>query len=219
MTTLPLIVPLADAQDVTLVGGKAINLCRLMQAGLPVPDGFVVTTAAFRKAGVTSTMPKTVAVLIQQAYKILGEPTVAVRSSATAEDLAGASMAGQYDTFLDVTGSDAVVVAVQKCWQSLQAERVQAYLKEQGIDPNDVAVAVVVQQLVPAEVSGVLFTANPRTGALNEMIIEAVNPMSITCTPMRVRYLTFTSHTKPRPYVPGTPNTKPCPRRKPPRPV
>ena len=174
MTALPLIVPLADAQDVTLVGGKAINLYRLMQAGLPVPDGFVVTTAAFRKAGVTSTMPKTVAGLIQQAYKILGEPTVAVRSSATAEDLAGASMAGQYDTFLDVTGSDAVVVAVQKCWQSLQAKRVQAYLKEQGIDPNDVAVAVVVQQLVPAEVSGVLFTANPRTGALNEMIIEAV---------------------------------------------
>ena len=228
MSPSPVIVPLADASDVSQVGGKAINLYRLIQAGLPVPDGFVVTCAAFRQAGGTESVPATVADQIRQAYMALGsvgkpdlassghfsawllpapstmkptspaspslpdekiarsraddgvfrqspgQPLVAVRSSATAEDLAGASMAGQYETFLNISGAEAVIDAVLKCWQSLQAERVQAYLKEHRIDPGAVAVAVVVQKLVPAEVAGVLFTANPRTGETNEMVVEAV---------------------------------------------
>jgi pyruvate,water dikinase len=168
------IVPLAEARDIGQVGGKAINLCRLIQAGLPVPDGFVVTTTTFREAMAARRMPEDVACRIRQAYERLGEPTVAVRSSATAEDLAGASMAGQYETFLDVVGADAVVATVERCWQSLQSTRVQIYLAERSIDPTDVAVAVIVQRLVPAEVSGVLFTANPRTGATGEMVVEAV---------------------------------------------
>lgn len=168
------IVPLAEARDISLVGGKAVNLCRLLEADMPIPDGFVVTTDAYRAASAGSMMPPALSDQIRQAYKTLGEPTVAVRSSATAEDLAEASMAGQYETFLDISGAEAVIAAVKRCWQSLQAERVQSYLQEQGIDAGDVTVAVVVQILVPAEVSGVLFTANPRSGALDEMVIEAV---------------------------------------------
>lgn len=174
MSVSSLIVPLAEARDVGQVGGKAVNLCRLLQAGLPVPDGFVVTTTAFREAAAARSMPEGVACQIRQAYQRLGEPTVAVRSSATAEDLAGASMAGQYETFLNVVGADAIVAAVERCWQSLQSTRVQTYLAERSIDPADVAVAVIVQRLVPAEVSGVLFTANPRAGATDEMVVEAV---------------------------------------------
>ena len=174
MSISSLIVPLVEARDVGQVGGKAINLFRLIQAGLPVPDGFVVTTTAFREAVAIRSMPEGVACQIRQAYEHLGEPAVAVRSSATAEDLAGASMAGQYETFLDVVGADAVIAAVERCWQSLQSTRVQTYLAERSIDPADVAVAVIVQRLVPAEVSGVLFTVNPRTGATDEMVVEAV---------------------------------------------
>ena len=174
MTASRWIVSLAEAQDASRVGGKAINLCRLIRAGLPVPEGFVVTTEAFRQAADSGTMPEEMVREVRQAYGSLGGPKVAVRSSATAEDLAGASMAGQYETFLDVTGPDEVVAAVERCWRSLQAERIQTYLHKQRIDPKDVAVAVVVQQLVPAEASGVLFTADPGSGASDEMVIEAV---------------------------------------------
>ena len=79
-------------------------------------------------------------------------------------------MAGQYDTFLNLATADSVVEAVIRCWESVGSERVAAYLHEQGIDPAGVAMAVVVQKLVPAEVAGVLFTTNPRTGSPNEML-------------------------------------------------
>lgn len=174
MNASPVIVPLAEADDLSLAGGKAINLYRLMQAGLPVPNGFVVTTAAFRQAAHSDAMPTDLSKRIRQAYTALAQPLVAVRSSATAEDLTDVSMAGQYETFLNVSGADAVIEAVQRCWQSLQAERVQTYLREHAIDPANVAVAVVVQELVPAEVAGVLFTANPRSGAPHEIVVEAV---------------------------------------------
>jgi pyruvate,water dikinase len=174
VSPLPLVVPLQEAGDVTLVGGKAINLYQLMRAGLPVPDGFVITTAAFRRARNTHPLSADLAEQILAAYRAMGQPCVAVRSSATAEDLAGASMAGQYDTFLNVTGPDAVLTAVKKCWQSLEGERVQTYLRGHAIDADQVAVAVVVQQLVPAEVSGVLFTANPRSGVETETVVEAI---------------------------------------------
>ena len=102
-----------------------------------------------------------------------GSPLVAVRSSATAEDLAEASMAGQYETFLEVEGEQEVADAVTRCWASLHSERVRAYLDQRGIDRAQVAMGVVVQKQVPADVAGVLFTANPRPGALGEMLIES----------------------------------------------
>ena len=100
-------------------------------------------------------------------------PPVAVRSSATAEDLPDLSFAGQQETFLNVTGADAVVAAVKKCWASLWTPQAISYRHRNGVDHGAVAMAVVVQAMVPAEVSGILFTANPATGERGEMVVNA----------------------------------------------
>ncbi|MGE5609694.1 MAG: PEP/pyruvate-binding domain-containing protein, partial [Bacillota bacterium] len=118
-------------------------------------------------------MPAQLAEQISLAYQQLGGGSVAVRSSATAEDLSEASMAGQYETFLDIVGEQSLLDAIHKCWASLDTPRTRTYLAEHGIELSQVAMAVVVQKLVPAEVAGVLFCANPRTGSRNEMLIEA----------------------------------------------
>jgi len=169
----PLVIPLADCRDAAVVGGKAINLSRLIGAGFPVPGGFAITTTAFRAAKGHVEMPADVTDAILTAYRGMGSPEVAVRSSATAEDLAEASMAGQYETFLDIEGEEEVLEAVTKCWASLDSDRVRAYLHQHGIDRAEVAMGVVVQRQVPADVAGVLFTANPSPGALSEMLIES----------------------------------------------
>lgn len=178
MTRLPQFTrPLDDCLDTALVGGKAANLGRLLRAGFPVPEGFVVTTQAFRWARTRGLEPsclsEEVAEAIFQAYRAMGCGPVAVRSSATAEDMAGASMAGLYETVLDVECEGPVLDAVQRCWASLSAPRCRAYWAEHGIDPTRVAMAVVVQRLVPAEVAGVLFTTNPHHGRQREMLLEA----------------------------------------------
>ena len=98
---------------------------------------------------------------------------VAVRSSATAEDLPFASFAGQQDTFLGVVGEASLLEAVRRCWASLWTARAVAYRAGQGIDPHAVRLAVVVQQLVDAEVAGVLFTADPVTGRRRHAVIDA----------------------------------------------
>jgi len=98
---------------------------------------------------------------------------VAIRSSATAEDLPEASFAGQQETYLNVRGEEALLAAVKRCWASLWTARAMAYRARHGIDPASVSLAVVVQQMVPAEVSGVLFTVNPLTGDRDEMLINA----------------------------------------------
>ena len=168
-----LILDLADCHDIALVGGKALNLCKLINAGFPVPGGFVVTTEAHRRAmAAGGVLSDEIGAVIREAWRRLGMPPVAVRSSATAEDLAAASMAGQYETFLDIRDEEGLLDAVRRCWASLDTPRTRAYLAEQGIAIESVAMAVVVQRLVPAEVAGVLFTTNPRTGAA-EMVIEA----------------------------------------------
>ena len=175
MAGVPFVLPFSDCHDVRTAGGKALNLGKLLNAGFSVPDGFAVTTEAFRAAlkdGVL-TMPAEVASAISESYRAMGSPVVAVRSSATAEDMAEASMAGQYETFLDVSGADAVLAAVQRCWASLDTPRTRAYLTEHGIPLADVAMAVAVQRLVSAEIAGVLFTANPRGGSRAEMVLDA----------------------------------------------
>ena len=112
---------------------------------------------------------------IAAAYRSLepANPAVAVRSSANAEDLPDASFAGQQDTYLNVRGEDAVVQAVRDCWASLWTPRAIAYRHQMGIDQGKVAMAVVVQIMVPSEVSGILFTANPATGERSEAIVNA----------------------------------------------
>ncbi|WP_214402894.1 PEP/pyruvate-binding domain-containing protein [Pseudonocardia lacus] len=196
------------AADVALVGGKAANLGELTRAGLPVPPGFVVTTAAYdafvaandlaravvdaagepdaddtaafersaaRIGGLFAggDVPAPIADAVRAAYRDLGGPPVAVRSSATAEDLAGASFAGQQDTFLNVRGEDAVLGAVVDCWASLWTARAMAYRRRQGIAPGGVSLAVVVQEMVDAEVSGVMFTADPATGRRDRVVVSA----------------------------------------------
>ena len=102
-----------------------------------------------------------------------GEPPVAVRSSANAEDLPDLSFAGQQDTYLNIRGRDAVYASVRDCWASLWTARAISYRHEHAIAQEAVAMAVVVQKMVPSEVSGILFTANPATGERSEMIVNA----------------------------------------------
>ncbi len=123
-------------------------------------------------------MPKEVEEEIKQAYRKLCEESgeevfVAVRSSATAEDLPGASFAGQQETYLNVRGEDEVVEKVKKCWSSLYTPRAIYYRVQKGFRHEDVSIAVVVQKMVNSEKSGVMFTSHPVTGD-KIAIIEAV---------------------------------------------
>ncbi|SEK99859.1 PEP/pyruvate-binding domain-containing protein [Nonomuraea pusilla] len=107
-------------------------------------------------------------------YAALGDDVpVAVRSSATAEDLPFASFAGQQDTYLNVVGGEAVLDAVRRCWASLWTDRAVAYRESQGVGHDRVRLAVVVQAMVDARVAGVMFTANPVTGRRREAVIDA----------------------------------------------
>jgi pyruvate,water dikinase len=112
---------------------------------------------------------------IQQAYKALNgqKPAVAVRSSANAEDLPDLSFAGQQDTYLNVHGEEALITAIRDCWASLWTPRAISYRHQMGIKQEIVAMAVVVQLMVPSDVSGILFTANPVTGERSEIIINS----------------------------------------------
>jgi pyruvate,water dikinase len=120
------------------------------------------------------TIPGDIAEMIRQQYAGLGaDIPVAVRSSATAEDLPDMSFAGQLETYLNIRGGDEVIDAVKRCWASLWTGRAIGYRQRQEIRPEDVSIAVVVQQLVEAQVAGVLFTVNPVTGARDELMINA----------------------------------------------
>lgn len=121
-------------------------------------------------------LPEKLVAAIGRAYEGLastGDPAVAVRSSANAEDLPEASFAGQQETYLNVQGAQAVAAAVKDCWASLWTPQAINYRHELGIDQGSVAMAVVVQAMVPADVSGILFTANPATGERAEMVVNA----------------------------------------------
>src|ERR687890_1407052 len=176
--------------DLLRVGGKAANLGELIAAGLPVPGGFCVTTDAYAEVAVgvdtdappeqvrdalrAAPVPDHVADAVRAAYRALGGGVpVAVRSSATAEDLPTASFAGQQDTYLNVVGADAVLDAVRRCWASLWTDRAVAYRREAGVDPAGVRLAVVVQRMVDAQVAGVLFTADPVSGRRTRAVVDA----------------------------------------------
>ncbi|MDD1673020.1 MAG: phosphoenolpyruvate synthase, partial [Methanomicrobiales archaeon] len=117
-------------------------------------------------------MPNYLKTEIKKAYQAMGKNVVvAVRSSATAEDLPGASFAGQQETFLNIVGFDDLLEAVQKCWASLFTPRAIYYRSRQGFQDRQVNIAVVVQQMIPAEKAGVMFTSHPVTGE-PETIVE-----------------------------------------------
>jgi phosphohistidine swiveling domain-containing protein len=186
--------------DLARAGGKGANLGELVRAGFPVPDGFVVTTeaydafvahnslgetigralreeqgsgAAIRAAFEQAPIPPEIEENILAAYRELGEGPVAVRSSATAEDLPGAAFAGQQDTYLNVVGEEAVLDAVRRCWGSLWTDRAIAYRSKRGIDSRNLRIAVVVQSMIEAESAGVMFTANPVTGDRDQIVVDA----------------------------------------------
>jgi phosphoenolpyruvate synthase/pyruvate phosphate dikinase len=123
----------------------------------------------FAKAGVC----EPVAAQLRAAYARLGEPPVAVRSSADAEDTADASFAGQQESFLWVQGPDDVVRHLARCWASLFTPQAIAYRADRGIAPGAVAMGVVVQRMVPATAAGVMMTLDPVTGDRSQIAIEA----------------------------------------------
>jgi rifampicin phosphotransferase len=154
----------------------------LVELAATRPDEAVRLTElalAARAALLHASIPTSVVEAITEAYRAMehgGMPVpVAVRSSATAEDLPEASFAGQQETFLNVIGTRALLEAVQLCWASLWTERAVSYRASHTIDPGEVRLAVVVQRMIEASVAGVLFTANPLTGKRRESVIEA-NP-------------------------------------------
>lgn len=160
--------------DPGLVGGKAASLSRLASLHA-VPPGFAIPALPAARHEVVADLAAT----IEAAYRRLGErcgadrPAVAVRSSALDEDGADASFAGQHDTFLNIRGVDALVDAVRRCVLSASADEALAYRQRRGLSTDDVRMAVLVQQLVPSDVSAVAFSANPISGSRDEVMINA----------------------------------------------
>ncbi|SDM07600.1 PEP/pyruvate-binding domain-containing protein [Nonomuraea jiangxiensis] len=174
-----MIVPLMSA-DADTCGGKAGALGALLRAGLPVPDGFVVPFAAYRaavrdldlerfagepdhvdavrRAIEARPVPATLIDALRRALDELGDPPVAVRSSAAHEDTGQTSAAGQHDSFLAVRGVGAVTAAIRACWASLFTSRAIDYRDASGRPFDDLVMAVLVQRHLDAEVSGVMFT-------------------------------------------------------------
>jgi pyruvate, water dikinase len=152
--------PLADlrASDEALFGGKSAALGELIDAGLPVPPGFALSTSASLDD-------------VAEHYRELGEPPVAVRSSAVGEDSAEATFAGMQDTYLWVRGPEAVADAVRKCRASLDNPEAVAYRERLGGPPP--AMGVTIQAMVDAAISGVLFTCNPVSGDPSTVAVNA----------------------------------------------
>jgi pyruvate, water dikinase len=181
MTNVSNILWLGDraCADPARVGGKSAHLSRLA-ADYRVPPGFCLTATAFDPDhSADAPLPTALAAALAAAYEALagrvGVPDVpvAVRSSALDEDGHLASFAGQHETELNLVGVDAVLGAVAHCWASGRNERALAYRKQQGLDTEKVRLAVLVQQLVAADTSAVIFSANPISGNRNEVVVTA----------------------------------------------
>jgi len=175
-----------EDREIGRFGAKAVNLARMIRAGMPVPPGFCISAGAYRQhvgsaeiatriraAIVEGPMCDSLAEEIRGAYRSIGGGAVAVRSSATTEDLPGHSFAGLHDSFLDVADEAGCVERVKRCWASLWTERAFEYRERNGFDHRSAGMAVIVQRLVRAEASGVLFTGDPVTGRCDRLIIEA----------------------------------------------
>ena len=130
-------------------------------------------SAQIRAAFSVGVIPAGVLAAIRAAAAEFGDIAVAVRSSATAEDLPDLSFAGQQDTYLNVIGEEEILKAVIDCWSSLWTARAIGYRLRNRIPQKEVALAIIVQDMVPSEVSGVMFTANPLTGLRSETVIDA----------------------------------------------
>jgi pyruvate,water dikinase len=169
------VIPLAGvgAADPALIGGKARGFAVIARAGLSAPDGFVVTTAVHRAAAADSgRVPDAVARHVAGLVRALGDAPLAVRSSATAEDGAEHSHAGQYLTRLGVRGPEGALDAIRECWASAGDARAAAYRAHRG-DAGPVEMAVIVQRLAGGEASGVGMSHDPVTGDPDTFVVNA----------------------------------------------
>ena len=164
-----------DCHETAVVGGKAANLSRLVLQHR-VPLGFAIPAQPVIPG---DPVPVQIVATIHEAYRRLAErtgeatPSVAVRSSALDEDGACASFAGQHDTYLNISGEDAVVDAVARYWHSAHSPAALAYRKQQGLSKEDIRIAVLVQLLIASDVSAVVFSSNPLTKSDDEVVINA----------------------------------------------
>ncbi|MEI6948950.1 phosphoenolpyruvate synthase [Paraflavisolibacter sp. H34] len=202
--------PQIDRTKILEVGGKGAHLGELSRIeGVRVPEGFCVTTEAYKKVtgqnlelkdlleelkhlqpgerekiGALSArirkeiantpIPREIEVAIAGAHELLGaDEAYAVRSSATAEDLPGASFAGQQDTYLNVTGKKEILQHISQCWASLFTDRAVIYRQQNGFDHSQIALSVIIQRMVFPKTSGILFTADPVTGNRKIISIDA----------------------------------------------
>lgn len=200
-------------EDVPLVGGKGANLGEIVNAGFPVPNGFVITSHAYydfirennlnikikhllstvnfndsksleqvslhiKKLIINSKMSNKLIKDIVFSYEKLGgifnQPLVAVRSSATAEDLANASFAGQQETYLNIKGDAVLIEKVKEGWASLFGARAIFYRHQQKFDNIKIGIALVVQKMVESDKSGIMFTIDPVTNDKSKIVIEAI---------------------------------------------
>ena len=162
----------ARMESGTPLGGKGGSLARLYQAGFPVPEGFVISPGAFEKDVLKPEAWAQVVERLEELRGAAGETAFAVRSSALSEDSLHASFAGEFETVLNVRDNEAIYEAIHTVYRSRHSERVAAYSRSKEM-AGDHEVAVIVQRLVRAEISGVLFTANPVNGRLEEALITA----------------------------------------------
>ena len=167
---------LGDPQsfDAALVGGKAANLSRLARMYHRVPDGFCLPVTLMNQAhplDLRYEIERAIADLM--ACHRLPDFVAAVRSSAVDEDGAVASFAGQHESYLNIAGAEEIVQAIARCWESARSERALDYRRQQGLSVARIRLAVLVQQLVAADVSAVAFSANPVTGDRDEVLINA----------------------------------------------
>ena len=175
-----------ECHETHLVGGKAANLS-LLAASHRVPPGFCLTTDFFDRWMATAawqgrelssgTLPTPLYEPLVMAYQELArrrgvaDPAVAVRSSAVDEDGANLSFAGQHETFLNVSRAGAVAEAVVRCWHSLRSPRALEYRRQHGLSTEGIRLAVLVQEFIQADVSAVVFSANPM-GSSDEVVIN-----------------------------------------------
>lgn len=156
-------------KDTSLVGGKALSLGRLIQAGFAAPPGFVITTETNDKMSIA--LQKDIFAYFDR----LGSELVAVRSTAVAEDGANDAWAGQMDSFLNVERKE-IITSIKKCWDSATSQRAKAYAKQKGLAAGKLA--VIVQRMIHGDVSGVAFSVHPVSKNPNHMIIEAVEGLA-----------------------------------------
>ena len=166
----------ANAYFNFLQSSKIIDKIRQRLGSLDVNNSKQLQKASteVKQLILNATMPPELAAEIKKAYIKMGKGLVAVRSSATAEDLPEASFAGQQSTFLNIQGEEEVVNAVQACWASLFEQRAIFYRQQQGFDHFKVGIAVPVQKMIQSATSGVMFTIEPVTSDAGKIIIEAI---------------------------------------------